>query len=131
MTSFFVQWAITGLALWLASRIFQGLKFDNNGSLVVAALLLGLANAVVKPVLVLLTFPLTLITFGLFILVINALMVLLVARLVKGFRVASFWTALWASLLISILSIVIGVVVNDAQETPIDMPGTGSGSVWL
>ena len=130
MTSFFVQWAITGLSLWLASRIFKGLKFDSTSSLVIAALLLGLANAIVKPVLVLLTFPLTLVTFGLFILVINALMVLLVARLVKGFRVASFWTALWASLLISILSIVIGVAVNNEQETPIDMP-TGSGTVWL
>ena len=129
MTSFLVQWAITGLSLWLASRIFKGLKFDSTGALIGAALLLGLANAVVKPVLVLLTLPLTLVTFGLFILVINALMVLLVARLVKGFKVASFWTALWASLLISILSIVIGVVVNDAEETPMEMPS--GRSVWL
>ena len=130
LTGFFLHWGVTALSLWLASLMFKGLKFDSTGALVGSALLLGLANAIVKPLLILLTFPLTLITFGLFILVINALMVLLVARLVKGFRVASFWTALWASLLISVLSVGVGVVVNDSEETPMEMPA-GSGSVWL
>ena len=85
LTPFLLHWAITALSLWVASLLFKGLKFDNAGSLVIAALLLGLANALVRPLLIILTFPLTLITFGLFILVINALMILLVAKLVKGF----------------------------------------------
>jgi putative membrane protein len=129
VTDFFLQWAATGLSLWLASLIFKGIKFDSARALVGSALLLGLANAVVKPLLVVLTLPLTLVTFGLFILVINALMVLLVARLVKGFSVAGFWTAFWASILISVLSIVFGAMVDGSPETTLEMPR--SNSVWL
>ena len=129
LTAFFLHWGITALSLWLASLMFKGLKLDSTGALVGSALLLGLANAIVKPLLILLTFPLTLITFGLFILVINAFMVLLVARLVKGFKVSSFWTALWASLLISVLSIVFGAMVDGSPETTIEMPH--GNSVWL
>lgn len=129
LTAFLLHWAITAFSLWLAGRVFKGVKVDNARSLIVAALLLGLANAIVKPLLIVLTLPLTLVTFGLFILVINALMVLLVARLVKGFKVASFWTALWASILISVLSIVFGALVGGSPETTLEMP-RGS-SVWL
>jgi putative membrane protein len=83
----------------------------------------------VRPLLVILTLPLTLITFGLFILVINALMVLLVAKLVKGFTVSSFWTAFFASIVISLLSIAIGAAVSqDDQGEEIQMP---SGTTWL
>lgn len=92
--------------------MFSGLKFANVSSLIVSALLLGFANAIVKPLLIVLTLPLTLLTFGLFILVINALMMLLVSRLVKGFKVASFWTAFFASMFIGLLSIVIGSFVQ-------------------
>src|SRR5689334_16820422 len=102
LTQFLVHWAITALALWLASVLFKGLKFERASSLWIAALLLGFANAIVKPLLIVLTFPLTVVTFGLFLLVINALMILLVARLVKGFTVSGFWTALFASIFISL-----------------------------
>jgi putative membrane protein len=126
---FLLHWGITALSLWVASLIFKGLKFDTVSSLVIAALLLGLANAIVRPLLVILTLPLTLITFGLFILVINALMVLLVAKLVKGFTVSSFWTAFFASIVISLLSIAIGAGVSqDDQGEEIQMP---SGTTWL
>jgi putative membrane protein len=126
---FLLHWGITALSLWVASLIFKGLKFDTVSSLVIAALLLGLANAIVRPLLVILTLPLTLITFGLFILVINALMVLLVAKLVKGFTVSSFWTAFFASIVISLLSIAIGAAVSqDDQGEEIQMP---SGTTWL
>jgi len=126
---FLLHWGITALSLWVTSLIFKGLKFDTVSSLVIAALLLGLANAIVRPLLVILTLPLTLITFGLFILVINALMVLLVAKLVKGFTVSSFWTAFFASIVISLLSIAIGAAVSqDDQGEEIQMP---SGTTWL
>ena len=129
LTPFLIHWAITALSLWVASHLFRGLKFDSTGALVVSALLLGLANAIVKPLLIVLTLPLTLVTFGLFLLVINALMILLVAALVKGFRVSGFWTALFASLFISILSIVIGgFFVGGPPETEIRMPSSGQ---WL
>jgi putative membrane protein len=126
---FLEHWAITAISLWVASHVFRGLKFDTASSLVISALLLGFANAVVKPLLIVLTLPLTLVTFGLFLLVINALMILLVARLVRGFKVSSFWTAFFASIFISLLSILIGAfVLGGSPETEIQMP---HGGTWL
>lgn len=126
---FLLHWAITALSWWVASHVFQGIKFANAGSLAVSAVLLGFANAIVKPFLVVLTLPLTVITFGLFLLVINALMILLVARMVKGFKVAGFWTALWASVFVSVLSFVLGAFLpgNSPSQT-IQMPSSG---LWL
>lgn len=129
LTPFLLHWGITALSLWVASHIFAGLKFDNTGSLIIAALLLGFANAILKPLLIVLTLPLTLLTFGLFLLVINALMILLVAWLVKGFKVSSFGTAFFASIFISLLSLVIGsFIVTDDPATNIQMPREG---LWL
>ena len=129
MTPFLLHWAITALSLWVASLVFKGLRFDNSGTLIVSALLLGFANAIIKPMLILFTLPLTLLTFGLFVLVINALMIMLVARLVRGFHVSSFWTAFFAGVFISLLSIAIGSLMTDGTpETMIRMP---EGSVWL
>ncbi|MBB1604098.1 phage holin family protein [Variovorax sp. UMC13] len=129
LTPFLVHWAITGLSLWIASFLFRGLKFDSTGALVVSALLLGFANAVVKPLLIVLTLPLTLLTFGLFLLVINALMILLVSALVRGFKVSGFWTAFFASIFISLLSIAIGSMVGGSDPaTNIQMPSSGT---WL
>lgn len=126
---FLVHWAITAVSLWLASRVFKGLKFADTRSLIIAALLLGFANAVVRPVLVVLTLPLTLLTFGLFLLVINALVMLLVAGLVRGFTISGFWTALWASVFVSLLSLVIGSFVSLGDTgAEVELP---SGTVWL
>ena len=129
LTPFLIHWAITALSLWIASYLFRGLKFETTGALVVSALLLGLANAVVKPLLILLTLPLTLLTFGLFLLVINALMILLVSALVRGFKVSGFWTAFFASIFISLLGIAVGALVDGGTpETTIQMPSSGN---WL
>jgi len=130
LTAFFLHWAITGVSLWIASLVFsKGLQFSSTGSLVISALLLGFANAIVKSLLIVLTLPLTIVTFGLFLLVINALMLQLVAWLVKGFKVSGFWTAVFASLFISILSIIIGgYFVGGTPETEIRMPSNGT---WL
>jgi putative membrane protein len=129
LTPFLVHWAITALSLWVASHIFNGIKFTSTSSLIVSALLLGFANAVVKPLLVILTLPLTLLTFGLFLLVINALMILLVSALVKGFKVSGFWTAFFASIFIALLSLVIGAFVTDGSPSQtIQMP---RGGLWL
>ena len=129
LVPFLLHWAITALSLWVASHIFSGLKFDSTASLVVAALLLGFANAIVKPLLIVLTLPLTLLTFGLFLLVINALVLSLVAWLVKGFRLSGFWTAFFASIFISLLSIAIGALFGGSDPAMnIQMPHTGT---WL
>lgn len=98
MKGFLLRWAISALGLWLADLLLGGLSFDSPGTLAAAALLLGIVNAVVRPVAVLLTFPFTLVSLGLFLLVINAAMLGLVAKLLDGFHIASFWSALggWA-----------------------------------
>ena len=105
LTLFLVQWGLTSLSLWVASYIFSGMKFADGGSLLIAALLLGFANAVVKPLLILFTLPLTIVTMGLFLLVVNALMLMLVSAVVSGFTISGFWTALFASIFISIFSL--------------------------
>jgi putative membrane protein len=130
VVSFLIQWAITSASLWVASKIFRGLKFDNGRSLLIAALLLGFANAIVRPLLVFLTLPLTLLTLGAFLLVINALVLMLVAALVRGFRISGFWTAFFASIFISLLSIVLGFFVPEPPDQQMQLP-TDKGAVWL
>lgn len=131
LTPFLLHWAITGLALWVASHVFKGIQFSSTSSLVVSALLLGLANAIVRPLLVVLTLPLTVLTFGIFLLVINALMLLLVAKLVDGFKINGFWTAFWASIFMAVLSFVLGAfLLGGSPEFTIETT-PGSGSVWL
>ena len=111
LSLFLVQWGLTSLSLWVASYIFSGLKFADGGSLLITALLLGFANAVVKPVLILFTLPLTIVTMGLFLLVVNALVLMLVSAVVSGFTISSFWTAFFASIFISIFSLFVSGLV--------------------
>ncbi|HEY3699890.1 MAG TPA: phage holin family protein [Spongiibacteraceae bacterium] len=127
LTPFLLHWAITSLSLWIASYVFDGIKFANTGSLIIAALLLGFANAIVRPLLIFLTLPLTLLTLGFFLLVINALMIMLVSALVRGFTVSGFWTAFFAAIFISILSFLIGAFMGEGKP-PVDPPSNGT---WL
>lgn len=104
LTQFLLYWGLMTLSLWVVSNIFRGISFADKQSLFVSALLLGLGNAIVRPLLILVTLPLTLVTFGFFLLVINALVLMLVAALVKGFKISGFWTAFFAAIVISIFS---------------------------
>lgn len=104
MVGFLLRAAIAALGLWMASEIFTGMSFDSTSQLIVAALLLGIVNAFVRPLAFILTLPLTVLTLGLFLLVLNAGMVALVAWIVPGFHIASFWTAVGASLIVSLVS---------------------------
>jgi putative membrane protein len=123
---FFVHWGITSFALWLASLIFRGIRFSSTGSLVLAALLLGFANAVIRPLFIILTLPLTLLSLGLFLLVINALMLLLVSAIVRGFTISGFWTAFFASIFIAILSLALGGLVPDRAAVIYRLPLPGN-----
>jgi putative membrane protein len=104
MIGFLLRAAITALGLWVAGEIFAGLSFDSVSQLAVAALLLGVVNAFVRPLAFILTLPLTVLTLGLFLLVLNAAMVALVAWIVPGFHIAGFWTAVGAALVVSLVS---------------------------
>jgi putative membrane protein len=100
MQRFLLRAAIAAFGLWLATRIVPGIRIDGTGALAAAALLLGVVNAVVRPVLVVLTLPITILTLGLFLLVVNAATFGLVAWLLDGFHVANFLAALLGSLLV-------------------------------
>ncbi|HYE42310.1 MAG TPA: phage holin family protein [Caulobacteraceae bacterium] len=110
MTSFLIRAVVSALALWLAAVLVPGIGFSGIGSLILAAVLLGVVNALVKPVLVILTLPLTILTLGLFLLVVNAAMLGLVGALVPGFEVDGFWAALLGALVVSLVSWVAGQV---------------------
>lgn len=116
MLGFVVRAAIVALGLWLASLMLDGLAFDSPVVLVAAALLLGIVNAVVRPVAVLLTLPLTLVTLGLFLPVVNAAMLGLVALVLDGFSISGFWTAVGAALIVSVTSwVASGAIGNDGR----------------
>jgi putative membrane protein len=102
MNGFLLRFLICAVGLWLAEEILPGIRADNLGSLLAAALLLGVINAFVRPVLIFLTLPITVVTLGLFLLVINAGMVGLVALILPGFHVAGFWSALFGGVIVSI-----------------------------
>lgn len=113
MTVFFLRVAIVALGLWLAAKIFIGLNFDSPGTLLAAALLLGIVNAVIRPIAVILTLPLTLVTLGLFLIVINAGMLALVAWMLGGFQIDTFWTAIGGSLIVSLTSWLASGLIGD------------------
>jgi putative membrane protein len=101
---FFTRLVITALGLWAAATIIPGFRIDGVGTIIVAALLLGLANAVVRPIVFVLTLPLTILTLGLFILVVNGISVGLVAWLVPGVTVSGLLAATLAALVVSATS---------------------------
>src|SRR6267143_806117 len=93
MTGFLFRLVITGLGMWVAETIVPGVQIDGWGNLVVAALLLGIVTAVIRPIILVLTLPLTVLTLGLFILVVNGISLTIVAWLVPGFHVAGLLSA--------------------------------------
>ncbi len=116
MLRFIVQFLVTCLALWLAARIVPGVGFSDTPSLLLAAVLLGIANAVVRPILTILTFPLTILTFGLFLLVVNAAVIGLVAALLGGFVVDGLWAGIGAAVVTGVVSWVAGWFIGDGRR---------------
>ena len=104
MRGFLARVLITAFGLWLADVILDGISFDGAGPLFFAALLLGLVNAVIRPVVIVLTLPFTLVTLGLFIFVINGLMIELVSWLMPSFHVAGLGSAILASIIVGLVS---------------------------
>jgi len=104
MIGFLIRLFISAFGLWVASKLLPSMHFDSNGTLVVAAFLLGLLNAVVRPILVLLTLPLTIVTLGLFLFVVNGLILMMVAWLLPGFSLGGLFSAILASIVSGIAS---------------------------
>lgn len=116
MEGFLIRAVVVGIGLWLASMI-GFVQFRTPGALIAAALLLGVVNAVVRPVLIILTFPITLLTLGLFLLVINGLMIELVSWFLgDSFVVLGFWPAFFAAIVVSLTSWVMSGWVGGPQN---------------
>lgn len=104
MRGILLRTLITAIGLWLANAIIPGIVIETPGTLLLAAILMGLVNALVRPLAILLTIPLTILTLGLFLLVVNAAMFGLVAAFLDGFLVSGFFSALFGWLIVSITS---------------------------
>ncbi len=102
--------------LWLAAEVVPGIAYDSLASLLAAALLLGVINAVLRPILVILTLPITLVTLGLFLLVINAGTLKLTSIFLHGFHVHGFWAAFWGALVVSVFGWIGSGVAKDAKR---------------
>jgi putative membrane protein len=113
MRGLLLRFVIVAIGLWVASKLVPGVTIDDAWSLVWAALILGIVNAFVRPVIVILTLPLTILTLGLFLLVINAAMLSLVAWLLDGMHVAGFWSALFGAIVVSITGWVASAFIGD------------------
>jgi putative membrane protein len=101
---FIFRWLVTTVAVVVAAALIHGIRYDSTGALVAAALLLGILNAFVRPVLLLVSAPLILLTLGLFIFVVNGVMLLIVSTFIWGFHVDTFGSAFWGAIVIGIVS---------------------------
>ena len=114
---FLVKWLFYALAVGIVAYILPGVSLDGVFAALITAMVLGLVNGFIRPILFFFTLPLTILTLGLFIFVLNALMVLLAAALVPGFTVAGFWWAVLFSLALSVVSFFLGEVTEPPERT--------------
>src|SRR5688572_11301296 len=117
LARFLVFWGVNTLSLWVADELFDSIGFATVQSLFISGLVLGIVNAFIKPVLLLLTLPITILTLGIFVLVINALMLLLVAWLVPGFTVLGFWWGVLVALFVSVFSFILNSLIGYNKVT--------------
>jgi len=108
-----IRWVVSAVALYLTSLVVRGIEVQGIGSLFFAAATIGILNAVVRPLILLLTLPLNILTLGLFTLVVNAAMLKLASEVVRGFEVHGFWSALGGWLLLSLFTFLINVVIGE------------------
>ena len=116
MIRFIIQALVTMAGLWLSAQVVPGVDFTSTGSLIAAAIILGLVNAVVRPIMVVLTFPITVITLGLFLLVVNAAMIGLTAMFLDGFQVNGLWAGVGAAIVTGVVSWIAGAFIGGGEE---------------
>jgi len=104
MIKFLLKWLINIIALYAVIHLVAGVSIDNTETVIIAALILGLLNAFIRPVILVVTLPFTILTLGAFTLVVNGFLFYIAAKFVKGFTVAGFWNAFWAAIVFSVIS---------------------------
>ncbi len=110
--SFIIKWVLSAVAVLIAAYLLPGVSVESFWAALIVAIVLALMNATLKPLLVVLTIPITVVTLGLFLIVINAIIILLIDALIGGFHVANFWWAIAFSLIVSVL----GALFDDVAE---------------
>lgn len=114
--SFAFRVALNAIGLYLvAEYLVQGITVEGTAALLIAALVLGLVNAILRPIIIVLSLPINILTLGLLTLVINGFMLRVTARLVPGFGVDSMWTAVWGAILLSIISYLLSSLIKDRR----------------
>jgi putative membrane protein len=113
-----LRWLLNALGLILVSKMLAGFQVDDLWAALIAAAILGLVNVLIRPILLILTLPVNILTLGLFTFVVNALMLLLVARIVQGFSIASFGTAILGALLLWVISMVLDLLLAPKPNHP-------------
>jgi len=113
MKGFLLRWFLNAFALWITSSLLSGIQVTGMKPLLIAALVLGVLNAVLRPILLILTIPFLLLSLGLFVFVLNGFLLLLTSSLVSGFYVSGFWSAFFGALLLSFVSFVLNVFLSD------------------
>jgi putative membrane protein len=116
MTRLLVHWLLSALCLLLVSRFVPGFYVRGIGTALIAAVVIGLVNGTIGALLKLVTFPITILTFGIFWLLINALMLKFAALFVPGFEVRGLWPAFWGGIILSVLNMIIRRVLEDPSE---------------
>ena len=116
MVNFLLTWLVAAVSLVITAKLVPGLTIDSFTAAALAAAIMGLVNAIVRPILVLLTLPLTILTLGLFLLVVNAISIGLVAYFTPGFSVSGFFPAVIGSIVLAIVSSLLGKFVPNAEE---------------
>ena len=114
MRGLVLRWVVTAFALWLTSQLIRGIEIHGVGAVFIAALVLGILNAFLRPLVLFLTFPINLLSLGLFTFVINGFMLWLTSQVVRGFAVHGFWSAVIGALLLSLISFALNVFVSDS-----------------
>ena len=109
-----MRWVLTAFALWLTSQLVPGIRIGGPGSVFFAALVLGVLNAFLRPLVLFVTLPINLLTLGLFTLIINGFMLWLTSEVVRGFEVHGLWSAVCGALLLSLISFVLNLFVSDS-----------------
>jgi putative membrane protein len=112
MSKILLRWVINALAIFIASYLVRGIEVSGVIPLLLAAALLGILNALIRPLLIILTLPINILTLGLFTLVINGVMLWLVSSLIKGFEIQGFWSAVLGALLVSLISWIINSLIR-------------------
>jgi len=114
MRGLLIRWLITAVALWLTSLMVGGIQVDGLMPLFFAAVVLGIFNALLRPLVLIITFPINLVTLGLFTFIINGLMLKLTGDVVRGFSVHGFWSAVVGAVLLSVISFALNLFISDA-----------------